>query len=279
MKHRLCRILPGVRIFFVFVILLLASSCAGRKAAEIAEIPDRPSFAPGAVRAESESTGRYNRKIPHGEITASWVKSGIASVDKASEEYCRNAAEAFASRVALLEAELSAENMDNSSEVTQNNQIQKDDGTEKLKYTLNLRGGLSSGAGVIGRLWIAEEYLGGARNNITLKTETYTRSGRLLGVQDLFGKAEQLPVLLSRAARKALADRGGQDDMYIPGTEPVAENFRHFLVTDSGLMLYFEPCHVAAWAEGTVKVPVSLGDLQGALPRNIWKKVSAKSGE
>lgn len=238
-------------------------------------IPERSSFAPGAEPAETASQGRLSRRFPHGEVSAVWVKSGMKAVDEASAAYCAAAAEDFIRRADALDADLEEADEGNSA-AEASSRRDADDSAENPRYTLRIKGGLSRSGGIIGRLWIAEEYLGGSRNNITIRTEMYSgENGIRLEAKDLFARPEALPEIFSRAARESLSSRGGQEDMYLPGTAPAAENFRHFLVTETGVMLYFEPCQVAAWAEGMVKVPVSIGELQAASPRPFWPRAGS----
>lgn len=274
-----------VRKYFVLGMLCCAASAAllsaGCASGQRVAVPARASFAPGAEPSENASTGRLSRTFPHGQVTAVWIKSGIQSLDEASAAYCASAADDFMRRAQALDAELEESDGRNTDTEGEGRRV-KETSEDGPRYTLSIKGGLSRAGGIIGRLWVAEEYLGGSRNNITLKTEMHSMDkGTSLGAKELFEKPEALPELLSRACRESLAARGGQEDMYLPGTAPAVENFRHFLVTENGLMLYFEPCQVASWAEGTVKVPVAIEALQAAAPRPFWTRrpAGAQSGE
>jgi hypothetical protein len=51
----------------------------------------------------------------------------------------------------------------------------------------------------------------------------------------------------------------------IPGTEPLAENFRDVLVTPKGLTVIFNPYQVAPYARGTVTVEIPYADVESRL--------------
>lgn len=93
---------------------------------------------------------------------------------------------------------------------------------------------------------------------------------RLLSTTDLFASSTQaLPFLsvFSRAAlRERLSDESAdefQEESRL-GTEPTYENFQEVGITQEGLLIIFNPYQVAAYARGTIQIPVTLTDISSA---------------
>ncbi len=93
---------------------------------------------------------------------------------------------------------------------------------------------------------------------------------RLLSTTDLFASTTQALPFLSTFSRTALRARLSDEPEEVfqeesrLGTEPSHENFQEVGITEEGLLVIFNPYQVAAYARGTIQVPITLADLSSA---------------
>ncbi len=101
---------------------------------------------------------------------------------------------------------------------------------------------------------------GGAHGFTTTKTFSFSKNGTLIGLESLFTNGlagletivpyvrGQLAKQISNAATQWIED----------GTQPTADAFASFVVTDEGVTFIFDPYQVASYAEGKQEVAVPL---------------------
>ncbi len=219
--------------------------------------------APSSGAAESaRPTARYALTLQHGHIKASWQKTGIEEADSYAERKVLEDAEHFKAQVEEIAKEMEELGMD------------------MPRCELNITAAAMPGGKTMGVLWAVHEYLGGAHGSLALETRIYheqrtkkgTRTVRVLGLSDLFRTPKAAVEAFSEYARSELLKRGLDPAMVEPGTAPLAENFRVFLLSNDGLILFFEPYQVAPWADGTIRLNIPLERLKSAGPvMSFWK--------
>ncbi len=225
--------------------------------------------APLCAAQDERPTGRYALTLPHGKIKASWQKSGVKEIDAFAEQKVKQETEDFRNRLSELEKGLQAMNM------------------EIPPCELNITAAISSGGKTIGVLWAVYEFLGGSHGVLNLETRIYSvsplkdgkRNVKPVLLSDLFRNVRSALEIFSSFSREELLRQGFNPSMVEPGTTPVAENFKLFLLNDQGLTLFFEPYQVAAWADGTIRLNIPLDKLKRAAPvLSYWKSLTIQRG-
>ena len=222
-------------------------------------------FHPSSSDGADESvrpTARYALTLPHGHIKATWQKTGIAEADTLAERKVMEDAERFKAQVEELEGDMKSMDM------------------PMPKCELNITAAAMPGGRTMGVLWAVYEYLGGAHGNLTLESRIYheqrmkngKRTLRVLGMGDLFRSPAAAVRAFSEYSRAELLKRGLDPSMVEPGTMPSSENFSVFLLSNDGVVLFFEPYQVAPWADGTIRLNVPLERLKSAGPNMAYWK-------
>jgi hypothetical protein len=97
-----------------------------------------------------------------------------------------------------------------------------------------------------------------------------TSARRVLSLSDLFRRGADYVRELSRLATIDLAGSKRTDDYAIQhGAGPVESNFKVFTLTDTDLVLHFQPYQVGPGAQGSVDVTIPLTELRPIL-RKRW---------
>ncbi|HEX7276328.1 MAG TPA: RsiV family protein [Acidimicrobiales bacterium] len=119
------------------------------------------------------------------------------------------------------------------------------------------------------RLPVSRFYTGQAHPARVLLTFTYDLgNGRRLALADLFLPGSPYLDRLSELSRQLLLAQPGFDQMpefVTPGTEPKAENFANWTVTDQDLVITFNEYQVAPYAMGTPHVSIPFASLRTLL--------------
>lgn len=105
--------------------------------------------------------------------------------------------------------------------------------------------------------------VGGAHPSYVYNTKLFTLEGEYMTIEDLLGYEfpDTTIDILARYARDSLYEQLGEDAQYgwiNDGTEPALENFQDFYLTETELVLLFEPYTVGpyAWSSQEVRLPV-----------------------
>ena len=116
---------------------------------------------------------------------------------------------------------------------------------------------------------VSRFYAGAAHPGAVLLTFTYDLgTGRRLALADLFTPGSPYLAKLSELSRQLLAAQPGFDelqDFVVPGTEPTAENFAGWTVTDQDLVITFAEYQVAPYAMGMPHVSIPFASLRTLL--------------
>ena len=116
---------------------------------------------------------------------------------------------------------------------------------------------------------VSRFYAGAAHPGAVLLTFTYDlRTGRRLALAELFTPGSPYLAKLSELSRQLLAAQPGFDelqDFVVPGTEPTAENFAGWTLTDEDLVITFAEYQVAPYAMGMPHVSIPFASLRTLL--------------
>jgi hypothetical protein len=195
----------------------------------------------------------YSEELAYGSIEAEWPRLGLAEADAAAQEFVESSIIDFKGRALQCTAEMAAM------------------GLKLPSCELEIKAAVSGNGKTVGLLWLIYEYMGGAHGSVALESRTYSyEDSRLLGLEDLFEAPEEALRIASIVTRDQLREKRLPADMYLPGTEPDAYNFRVFALTESGISFYFEPYQVGPWAAGSVQTYVPLDVFEDARPRREY---------
>jgi len=117
------------------------------------------------------------------------------------------------------------------------------------------------------RLHVSRYSAGAAHPGAVLVTFNYDlRTGKRLALADLFTAGSPYLAKLSETSRQQLAaEPYALDDFIRPGTEPTAENFAGWTLTDEELVITFAEYQVAPYAAGMPKVSIPFASLRTLL--------------
>ncbi len=116
---------------------------------------------------------------------------------------------------------------------------------------------------------VSRFYAGAAHPGAVLLTFTYDLdTGRRLALADLFAPGAPYLERLSELSRQLLLAQPGFDqvqDFVLPGTEPAAENFGGWTLTDQDLVVTFSEYQVGPYAMGMPHVSIPFASLRTLL--------------
>ncbi len=112
-------------------------------------------------------------------------------------------------------------------------------------------------------------YTGGAHGLYYFQTVNYDfENNKLIGLEEIFkpgsGYLEFLSEYCFEDIKRQMEDMGIEPDLewIRDGTEPVEENYSHFLITAEGLVIKFLPYQVGPWASGDFSVTIPYGEIR-----------------
>ncbi len=136
---------------------------------------------------------------------------------------------------------------------------------------------LASPTHVVFRFDGAEFYSGAAHPNHYTRILTIDmEQGMILDSMNIFSSSSVALPWLSDTARSVLKDRFLDDGdtythMTLPGTMPVEQNFRTIGLRADGIVLIFDPYHVAPYARGPQEVFIPTAEVEALLHPRILK--------
>lgn len=143
-------------------------------------------------------------------------------------------------------------------------------------YTLSIQYELHESDEAVSYVYLIYADTMGAHPNAYYRTFAFDKAtGTARNIGDLFAPGtgylatlselsrRELPVIIARKSGMAVENVG--IDYIESGTEPVAENFQWFYLTDETLTLIFPPYQVGPWAIGTQEVPIPRAELAALL--------------
>lgn len=109
-------------------------------------------------------------------------------------------------------------------------------------------------------------YTGGAHPNNWPETWVFDMAeGHAIDLDDIFRNRRDGLIAVAPMVREVLTrslERMYLPDMLEPGTEPTAQNYRNFIVTDEGITFFFPPYQVAPYAAGQQVVTIPWPDIE-----------------
>lgn len=136
----------------------------------------------------------------------------------------------------------------------------KDPVQENFTYTLDISHDEYSYKDYLSIVFYISMYTGGAHPNNQIVTVSYDKqSDKIITINDLMKENSNLLSVLSEESRKILDTNPNIVDhsMLLEGTKPIAENFKLFAFTPTGLMIFFPQYQVAPYSSGSFKVVIS----------------------
>ncbi len=109
-------------------------------------------------------------------------------------------------------------------------------------------------------------YTGGAHGLQFRKTFSFNKEGQLLTLANLFSNGLDGLTDFSKLVQKELMKREGANAEWIAdGAAPREENYRSFVVTDTGVTILFDPYQVAPYSDGAIDI---------AIPSTLFTKIA-----
>lgn len=111
------------------------------------------------------------------------------------------------------------------------------------------------------------EYTGGAHPNHTIFTISYDKNNnKMIDITSLVSNNDNLLNLLSNISRSILKENELFNDnkifgMMLDGTKPNLENFRNFVFSKEGLLIFFEQYKIAPYSYGEFNVLIPYSNL------------------
>lgn len=108
---------------------------------------------------------------------------------------------------------------------------------------------------------------GGAHPNNTIFTINYDiTNNKIVLVDDILNTQEKINKVSSYSREVLLKNKNIQKDknyldIFMEGTKPINDNFKNFVFTENGIMIYFEQYKIAPYAAGSFKVLVPYNEI------------------
>lgn len=110
-------------------------------------------------------------------------------------------------------------------------------------------------------VFLVNSYTGGAHGLQFRKTFSFNKEGQLLTLANMFSNGIEGLTDFSKLVQKELLKREGADkDWIADGTAPREENYRAFVVTDTGLTVLLDPYQVAPYSDGAIDISILSSD-------------------
>lgn len=127
-------------------------------------------------------------------------------------------------------------------------------------YTLNILYNTYDYSNYLSYIFRISEYTGGAHPNNIVATISYNKDNdQIITINDLVKDNESLLDVLSTESRKILENNPIFKDkvvqgMMLDGTKPKLENFKNFVFSKDGLIIFFEQYQIAPYSYGEFNV-------------------------
>ncbi len=129
-------------------------------------------------------------------------------------------------------------------------------------YTLNILYNKYDYSNYLSYIFRISEYTGGAHPNNTILTISYNKDNdKIITINSLVKGNESLLDVLSIESRKILENNPiFKDDiireMMLDGTKPQLENFKNFVFSNDGIIIFFEQYQIAPYSYGEFNVVI-----------------------
>lgn len=141
-------------------------------------------------------------------------------------------------------------------------------------YTLNILYNKYEYSNYISYIFRISEYTGGAHPNNILSTIVYNKDcDKIVTIKELVKDNQSLLDILSTESRKILESNPIFKDniireMLLNGTEPKLDNFKNFVFSKDGIIIFFEQYQIAPYSYGefNVNIPYSKIGIKKSIP-------------
>lgn len=125
-------------------------------------------------------------------------------------------------------------------------------------------------------VFTVNSYTGGAHGLQFRKTFSFNKEGQLLTLSNLFSNGfDGLPTF-AKAVQKELLKRPNSDaDWIVEGAAAKEENYRSFVVTDTGITVLFDPYQVAPWSDGAIDISIPANQMGTTVKKEFWPFLSS----
>lgn len=140
--------------------------------------------------------------------------------------------------------------------------IKDNDMVPNQYYTLNIFYNKYETSNYLSYVFRISEYTGGAHPNNTISTISYNKNNdAIITIESLIKDDATILDILSTESRKILENNqlfksGLLYDMMIDGTKPKIENFKNFVFSKEGLIIFFEQYQIAPYSYGEFNVVI-----------------------
>ncbi len=120
-------------------------------------------------------------------------------------------------------------------------------------------------------IFTVNSYTGGAHGLQFRKTFSFNKEGQLLTLSNLFSNGfDGLPTFAKAVQKELLKRPGAQADWIADGAGAKEENYRSFVVTDTGITILFDPYQVAPWSDGAIDISIPVAGAGTTIKRDFW---------
>ncbi|MEK9174028.1 MAG: RsiV family protein [Patescibacteria group bacterium] len=120
-------------------------------------------------------------------------------------------------------------------------------------------------------IFTVNSYTGGAHGLQFRKTFAFNKEGQLLTLSNLFSNGFDGFPAFAKVVQKELLKRPSADANWIgDGAAAREENYRSFVVTDTGITILFDPYQVAPWSDGAIDIAIPVASLGTTLKADFW---------
>lgn len=124
-------------------------------------------------------------------------------------------------------------------------------------------------------IFVVNSYTGGAHGLQFRKTFSFNKEGQLLTLANLFTNGMDGLNDFSKLVQKELMKREGADKDWIEdGAGPKEENYKSFVVTDTGVNILLDPYQVAPYSDGAIDIAIPVESFSKIANPELFPTVS-----
>lgn len=124
-------------------------------------------------------------------------------------------------------------------------------------------------------IFTVNSYTGGAHGLQFRKTFSFNKEGQLLTLSNLFSNGfDGLPTFAKAVQKELLKRPGAQADWIADGAGAKEENYRSFVVTDTGITILFDPYQVAPWSDGAIDISIPVASAGSTIKKDFWPPIT-----
>lgn len=140
------------------------------------------------------------------------------------------------------------------------NEIESDTNT---KLTLDIKYDFIESSNAQNYVFSTYSYTGGAHGLQIRKTFSFNQEGQLLTISNLFKNGFDGLKTFSVLVQKELLNKEEVNPEWVKdGAAPKDENYKSFIVTDTGVKILFDPYQVAPYSAGNIDIAIPIKDFR-----------------